>query len=172
MWLEIKGTITVIGCFIIAVIVGLLGNLVFAILAIMAMSTFIVGDLILGFKLISTDAINVLDPVGPNEKIIDFHMISGRKRFLKAKKGPEGTWQFVFSHHKGSIIDNGRGTYRLANGNPTLLGHEGYDKNIDPIEAKYLEYMFDKYKVDDVMKLYDVLVKREDKLKKQGELIT
>ena len=161
MWLELKAGITIIGCFIYAILLGLSGNIVFVIIGIMGIATFIFGDMLLGYKLITTDAINLLDPTGPNEKLIDLHLISGRRRILVAKKGPQGTWQFLYNKFKASVIDSGRGTYRFANGNPVIHAHEGYDKNIDPVEAKYLELAFDEYKVDNVIDLYTALKKEE-----------
>lgn len=161
MWLEIKAATTIIAAFIFAIIMGLSGNFIFVILTIMGLATHLFGDLLLGYKLVQTDAIQLLDPVGPNEKLAFLHLISGRLRILKSTKGPQGTWRFMYNKHKVSIIEKGRGTYRTTNGNPLFHCHEAYDKTIDPVETKYFEGGFHKNNVDNSFDLYDSLKEKE-----------
>ena len=163
MWLEIKAVITVIGCFVFAIILGLSGNLVFVILGIIGMSTMIFGDLLFGWKTVSTDAIHLIDPTGPGEKIIDLYLIGGGRRFIKGTKGPLGKYEFVYQKHKASVIDDGRYPIRFPNGNPGVVAHESYDKNIDFYKAKLLEELFEIHNVDNIKDLYPLLKQAEEK---------
>jgi len=164
MWLEVKAGVTIIGCFIFAIIIGLTGNLVFTLLGVMGIGTMIFGDILIGWKLLKTDALCLLDPVGQDQVILDLHLIGGGKRFIKAKKGPKGTWLFVFHKKKAAIINKGHGAYRLPNGNPVIDAHEDYDMSIDPMECVFLEDAFRECKVDDSKKLFFVLKKKEKKV--------
>jgi len=161
MWLEVKAGITIIGCFIFAIIIGLSGNMVFMILGIMGIATMLFGDMLIGYKLVNTDAINYIDPVGPDQILIDLHLVGGGKRCLKARKGPKGTWQFTYHKHKATVIDDGNRVYRLTNGNPILCCHESYDHNVDPVQSKYLEQEFKTFKTGDVRHLFSFLKQKE-----------
>lgn len=139
MWLEVKATITVVGCFILFIAMFLANNIIIIILGLMGIMTMIFGDIILGWKMISTDAVNLLDPNGPGERTVDLHLIGGGRRILKGKKGLLGKIEFVFAGTEASVIDDGRHPIRFANGNAGVIAHESYDKNINMNEVKFLE---------------------------------
>ncbi len=168
MWLEVKATVTIIGCFIITIIIALSGNLIFALLCSMAIATFIFGDLLFGWKVVSTDAVHLIDPTGAGEKIIDLHLIGGGRRFIKATKSALGKWEFVYHKRKCSIIDDGKYPTRLSNGNPCVVAHESRDRALNYKHAKLLEKLFEKHNVTNIKDLYLVLINLEnEQIKKQ-----
>jgi len=167
MWLEVKATVTIIGCFIITIIVALSGNLIFGLLCSMAIATFLFGDILIGWKIVSTDAIHLIDPTGSGEKIIDLHLIGGGRRFIKATKGALGKWEFVYHRKKCSIIDDGKYPTRLPCNNPCIVAHESRDRALNYKRAKMLEQLFIKHNVSDVKRLYEVLKTEEQELLKK-----
>jgi hypothetical protein len=163
MWLEIKACITIIACFIFAIIVGLANNLVFSLLCIMGISTMLFGDMLMGYKIVKTDAIHKLDPCDTNEKIIELHLLGGGVRLLKAKKAPLGKWEFIFNKKKVSVLDDGGYPFSYPNGNKAILAHESFDRNINLFIAKYLEEAFKEHKVNNTHDLYKALKAQEVK---------
>ena len=161
MWLEVKAVISIISIFIIAIICALSGNLIFVFLALMSIFTMLFGDIILGWKIVSTDAIHKLDPIGLDEKIIELHLNGGGVKLFKAKKGPLGKLLFTWKKQKASIIDDGSYTLSYPNGNQAVIGHESYDKNINFYEAELLKRLFKDNNVDNVKDLYEVLKAKE-----------
>jgi len=165
MWLEIKAVITIISSFIIAILCGLSGNFVFILLGLMAISTNIFGDILLGYKIVSTDGIHKLDPIGLDEKIVELHLLGGGVKLIKAKKGPLGKLLFSWKKQKSSVIDDGSYTLLYPNGNQAVIGHESYDKNINLMEAELLKQLFIENKVDNVKDLHTALLKKEETIK-------
>lgn len=150
MWLEVKATVTIIGCSIIGITLALTGNIIVSILAIMGIGTVIFGDALIGWKIVNTDAINILDPNGPNERTIDLHLIGGGRRILKGKKGKLGLIEFVYRRGEASVIDTGSYPIRFSNGNTGVIAHESYDKNIDMYRIKFLEIASRELKAENV----------------------
>jgi len=161
MWLEVKATITIIGCFIFAISLGLTGNLIVCIFGLMGMGTIIFGDFLIGWKLISTDAINILDPNGPNERTVDLHLIGGGRRIIKGKKGHFGKIEFVYLKEEASIIDDGKYPIRFPNGNSGIVAHETYDKNVNMYELQFLEQASKDLGTDDMKEMYTKLKERD-----------
>ena len=161
MWMEVKALFTVAGCFIFGILIAFTGNLIFALLGIVAMFTLIAGDIMIGLKLISTDAINLLDPNKPGERTVDLHLIGGGRRIIKGKKGALGKIEFVYQKKKTSVIDDGSYPIRFSNGNQGVVAHESYDKNINLYKDELLKKLFNEHKVDNVKDLYIALKKQE-----------
>ena len=176
MWLEIKSAFFGVGSMLMVVgfIIPFFGADYFFSLfvGIMGIGTYAVGEMLFGYKMKISDAIMVVDPNGPGEKTIMLFLIGGGFRFIKAQKGPLGKYEFMYRGKKASVIDDGRNPIRLPNGNSAIIAHESYDKTISWSEAKALQKLFTRYKVDDVKELYDALKKEEKKLKeaKNGEI--
>ena len=163
MWLEVKAVITVMACFIIGVTFALSGSLILVILAMMGMGTMIFGDFLIGWKLISTDAIYILDPNGPNERTVDLHLIGGGRRFIKGKKTPLGKIEFVFQGKEASVIDTGVYPIRFPNGNQGVVAHESYDKDVSMAKIKFLEKASKELGVDDIKEMRKKILSRRPK---------
>lgn len=166
MWLEIKAVITIISCVIIALIVGITGNIVLAMMALVAIIVMISGDITIGWKIINTDAINLLDPNRPGERTVFLHLIGGGLRVLRGKKVPRGKIEFLIKKIKASVIDEGTYPVRTVNGNSGVVAHESYDKNINYYKSEALKTLFKTYNVDNVKDLYPLLIQAE---KNNGE---
>lgn len=159
MWMEVKATITVIACAIIGLTLAMTGNIIVSILAIMGIGTMIFGDVLIGWKLKSTDAINILDPNGPNERTVDLHLIGGGRRFIKGKKGKLGIIEFVYRGVEADVIDDGTYPIRFPNGNQGVVAHESYDKNVNMYKIKFLEKAAEELKVDDIKEMRKEILK-------------
>ena len=160
MWLEVKATITVIAIFIISLALSITGNIIVSIITIMGIVTMLFGDMLIGWKIVSTDAINVLDPNGPNERIVDLHLIGGGRRILKGKKGARGKIEFVFHKKEASVIDNGDYPIHFPNGNQGVIAHEKYDKNVNLYEVQFLNEASKDLEANDVKEMRDAVISR------------
>lgn len=166
MWLEIKAMFTLFGLVFLSIIVALTGNLMFLMLCIVFVMVIIVGDLVLGWKIINTDAINLLDPNGLGERTIILHLIGGGVRVIKGNKGALGKIDFLYRKKKASVIDDGSYPVRFPNGNAGVVAHESYDRNIDYYKTELLKKLFVKFDVDNVKELYKEMKKHERELHK------
>jgi len=162
MWLEVKATITVVSIFIIAVALAFTGNLIIIIFAFMGIGTMIFGDVLIGWKLISTDAINILDPNGPDERTVDLHLKGGGRRIIKGKKSALGKIEFVYVGKEASIMDDGKYPIRFPNGNSGVIAHESYDKNVNMIEVSFIEKAKKDLKVDNIKEMRNKILGRRD----------
>jgi len=165
MWLEIKAVFTIIGAFIISLSLFtdeiIIGFMVFF----LGLVVIMMGDIIIGWKIVYSDAVNLIDPVAPGEKIAFVINVGGGVRFLKGKEGLLGKLEFMLKKNKAGIIDDGKAPFRTPNGNPMIMGHVLFDKNINPVKAKYLEEAFEEDNSRDVKELYVAL---KDKEKEDG----
>lgn len=122
----------------------------------------IFGDILIGWKIVNTDAVNILDPNGPNERTVDLHLIGGGRRILKGKKGKLGIIEFVYRGEEADVIDDGTYPIRYPNGNTGVIAHESYDKNVNLYKVKFLERASKELKADDVKAMRkEILTKRE-----------
>jgi len=176
MWLEIKGAFTGAACIITMLVMwfatSVTQNLIFLIVAIVPVMIMIAGDIIIGWKAISTDAINLLDPNGLGERTILLHLIGSGFRVLKGKKAPLGKIEFVYGKKKASIIDDGSYPVRLPNGNAGVVAHESYDRNVDLYKAELLKKMFIAHKVDNIKELYNSIKQEENNGRKPTPEVT
>jgi len=138
MWIELKVGVTLMGGLLIGV--GFLfGGMPALVIAIMGLGTIMFGDMLLGWKIKNTDASKLIEPNNPGEVVINLHLIGGNQRFLKGRQRPNGKIEFVYQNKECSIINTGKYTKRLPNGNSCVLAHESYDKTIDARHVKFLE---------------------------------
>lgn len=168
MWLEIKAGITLLASLFVCITIGwatwVTGSIIFLMLGTIGVITYFFGDILLGIKLINTDAINWLDPNGQGEKTVILEEIGGNVRTIKGKKRAFGKIESVLNKKKVSIIDSGRNPLRLPNGNSGILAHEDYDKDLEPVKAELLKQLYQEYKVDNSKDLYYELKKKESDL--------
>lgn len=163
MWLEIKAAFTIIGSLVIGI------NFIFApmeffikfLVYMVGVLIIITGDVVYGMKVINTDAVNLIDVVSPGEKVAAVEDVGGNYRFIRAKVGMLGKLEFMLKKNKAGIIDDGTAQKRLPNGNPMIFGHVLYDKNINPVKAKYFEEVMADEKIGNVKELYGKLIKKD-----------
>jgi len=163
MWLEIKAAFTIVGIFIIGLnfLTHPFDFLLKIVIFFVGIMILIVGEAIFGIKMINTDAINILDTTAPGETVVAAEQVGGGYRFLKAKIGMLGKLEFRLSKNKAGIVDDGKAPKRLPNGSPMVLAHVLYDRNINPVKAKFLEEESKNLKIKDVKELYEAYQKEE-----------
>jgi len=160
MWTELKTGVTLIGGLLIS-IGFLFGGFPALVFAIMGLGTILFGDMLIGWKISNSDAKKLMEPNNPGEVVINLHLIGGNQRFLKGKQRPNGKIEFVYQNKECSIINTGKYTTRLPNGNTCVLAHESYDKTIDPKHVKFLEETSrDCNDTKDIKKIYSFLDKQ------------
>jgi len=138
LWSEIKIGVTILGGLLVAV-AFLFGGFAGIVVALMGVGTIMFGDMLLLWKISNSDAKCLIEPNNPGEVIINLHLIGGGQRFLKGKQRPNGKIEFVYQRKEASIINTGKYSKRLPNGNSSVLAHESYDKTIDARHAKFME---------------------------------
>lgn len=166
MWLEIKAAFTLTACVITMLVMwfaaSVTQNIIFIIVGIIPVMIAVAGDIVIGWKIINTDAINFLDPNGLGERTVILHLIGSGLRVLKGKKEALGKIDFVYRKKKASIIDDGSYPVRLPNGNAGVVAHESYDRNVDLYKAELLKKLFTVHRVDNIKELYKSIKKEED----------
>lgn len=165
MWKEMKALFTGFGLLIIGIGFGFIllhyHSFEILIIGMIGTTTILMGDMVFFWKLGDTDADAILEPNGPGEKTIDLHLIGGGRRFIRGKKGPLGTYVFMFHGKKAGVVDTGSYPTTLPSGNSCIVAHESYDMNLNYYKAKALEILFSKYNVNDIIDLYKILPKEE-----------
>lgn len=172
MWLKVKAVLTGVGCFFImmmGVIPGFLNfdparYVIFTIfLGLMSISTVVFGDILLGWKINSTDAVNLLEPNGLGEVTVDLNLIGGGRRILRGKKRDHGKIEFVFNNLEASVFDDGSNTIRFPNGNSGVVAHETYDKNVNFYKLHFLNEASKDLGADDIKDMHRrIIEKREE----------
>jgi len=167
MWLEVKAAITLIGCAIIGICLGLTGNLIIAVIALMGIGTIIFGDVLIGWKIVSTQAILALDPNAPGERTIDLFLIGGGRQLAKGKKGMEGKIEFLYNKQPATVIDTGKYPTHWPNGNLGVVAHETYDKTIDLYELEALNLSSQELEADDIKGMREMIMDKREKNKEK-----
>ena len=153
MYLEIKAVISGIGFILICIVISqilflntLLGFLLFA-----AGFCFIFGDILIGIKIIHTNANYWFDPLpqGTHELCI-MKTLSGLVDLIPVVKGVKGIRYGVLHKKKIAVLNEGTDQFHTRNGNLGFFAHENYDKNIKLLECKALE----KLEGDDIKEIY------------------
>ena len=165
MYLEMKGVFDIIGIVFIAIIIGLTIRTDFFIAFILLMGVvfFIIGDLMLFGKLVSTQANRWLEPNRPDQEKCLLFDLSHNVTLQRVDKKEEGKREFVRYGKEASIINRGKYPVRFPNGDRGFVGHESYDLDVDLFEVEAL----DKIPGDDIKEIYHNLVDT-DKDIKQG----
>jgi hypothetical protein len=168
MWLELKILLSIFAMVFIAVILSqvLFFNAVFAFILIAAIVMIFMGDVLIGYQIKHNHLDVLMDACPPGEEICVLFDFSGNIDFLRTRKGPLGTRQFVRYKKETTIINDGKYQVRFINGNHGFVGHESYDKNVSLYTAEAL----DKCKGDTLEEIVDnlPLVDRAEEAKKHG----
>lgn len=152
MWLEVKAIFTFISMMMMAIGMYLAFYFDFLIVFFLIMSLFffILGDIVIGWKITSNHLIPLLDPLPPNSELCVYFDFSGNMDFLVVQKDKEGTRRFVKYKKNATIINKGDYQIRAISGNHGFVGHEDYIFNTNLNKAKALE----KEKGDTIKEIY------------------
>ena len=155
MWMEIKALLTVIGIIFIAIVIGqvFVYNIIWVLLLFMAIGIIVFGDIIIGYQISHNHVDVVIDPMDNNHELCIYCDSSGGIDFIKTKKGPFNTREFVKYKKEATIINDGRYQMRFINGNSGFIGHENYPENVNLDESEAL----DKLPGDDIKEIVDKL---------------
>jgi len=155
MWLEAKVMLSMIAVIFIAIVLSqiILLNMLYGFLLIVGIGLVVFSDIIIGHQ-ISRNHLNVLmDPMAPGYELCVLFDFSGNIDFLKVKKGPLSTREFVKYKKEANIINNGDFQIRCINGNHGFVGHEDYGRNVNLLKAEAL----DKLPGDNIKEIVDNL---------------
>lgn len=152
MFLEIKAMFIVMGLIMISIVIGLVINVNFllAFFLIMGVMFYLLGDLILYAKLISTQANRWLEPNKPDQEKCLLFDLAHNVTVQRVNKKEEGKREFVRYGKEASIINRGKYPVRFPNGDRGFVGHESYDLDVDLYETEAL----DKLHGDDIKEIY------------------
>lgn len=153
-----KSLFTVIAVFCIGIVLFqiLSVNMLFSFLLLMGLFFFILGDILIGWKVTKNHLLPLLDPTRPDEEVCILFDFGGHVDFVKARKGPFGKREFVRYHKNASVINSGDYKVKFINGNYGFVGHEDYDSNVSLLEAEALS----KCEGDTVKEVYRRLPKK------------
>lgn len=143
MYLEIKAILSSVAMIFIAIVLMyiLVYNFFFAFLLLAAIAMVILGDMVIGYKITSSDAIPIIDPTPKGKELMELQQLDGRVKFINTTKGAHGKRSFRINNEDATVINDGHASFRLANGNHGFRAHESFDMNVDPKRAKALEKM-------------------------------
>lgn len=160
MFLEIKAMFIVMGLIMISIVIGLVinANFLLAFFLIMGVIFYLLGDLILFAKLITTQANRWLEPNKPDQEKCLLFDLAHNVTVQRVNKKEEGKREFVRYGKEASIINRGKYPIRFPNGDRGFVGHESYDLDVDLYETEAL----DKLRGDDIKEIYSNKIK-EDK---------
>lgn len=159
MYLEMKGVFDIIGMAFIAIIIGLTiaRDFFVAFILIAGVMFFIIGDLMLFGKMVTTQANRWLEPNKPDQEKCALFDMAGNLTLQRVNKKEDGKREFVRFGKEASIINRGRFPIRFPNGDRGFVGHESYDLDVDLFRAEAL----DKLPGDDIKDIYHNLIEKE-----------
>jgi len=165
--MEVKAMFTVIAIVFIAVVLSqiLFVNFLLGFLLIASMGVIIIGDILIGIKI--SDYKPLYDPTPRGWELMELQLLDGKTVFMNTRKGAHGKRSFRINNEDASVINDGKGTFTLNNGNRGFRAHENYDGNIDPFRAKAIEQISNKLDVENVKEMYH---HAREMLKKKGAI--
>jgi len=166
MWVEVKILLGIVANVFIAIVLSqiLFLNTLYGLLLFMAIGMVVFGDMLISYQIKHNHLDIVMDPCPSGYELCVLFDFGGHIDFVRTKKGPLGTREFVRYKKEATIINDGRYQVRFINGNHGFVGHESYDKNVDLYKAEAL----DKLPGDSLEEIVDNLpttVISEDELK-------
>jgi len=121
-----------------------------AFLLLAAIFLVLMGDMIVGYKITTSDLKPLMDPTPKGKELMEWQQIDGRVRFINTAKGALGKRSFRSNGEDASVFNDGKANFKLPNGNTGFRAHENFDRNIDPSRAKALQQM----KGDNIKEIY------------------
>jgi len=159
MWLEVKAMFSVIAIIFAAIVLSqiIMLNMLLGFLLIVTIGMIVIGDLFIGHKITSNHLDVLMNPVKADEEICILFTLSGMVDFVKTRKGPLGTRQFVYHKKEATIINDGSYPIRFVGGQRGFVGHENFDRNVDLYKAEALS----KTPGNDVKEIFQKIKNRE-----------
>lgn len=141
MWVEAKILISIVAMVFIAIVLSqiLLVNMLYGFLLFTAIGMIVFGDMLISYQIKHNHLDILMDPCPAGWEICVLFDFGGNIDFVRTRKGPLGTRQFMRYKKEASVINDGRYQVRFINGNHGFVGHESYDKNIDIYKAEALD---------------------------------
>lgn len=155
MWLEVKIILSIFAMMFLGIVFSAMiySNILLAFLLVFAGGLILFGDIVIGYQIKHNHLDVIMDNCPSDKEICVLFDFGGNIDFVKTKKGPLGTRQFMKYNKEATVINDGRYQVRFINGNHGFVGHESYDKNIDLHEAE----AFDKLPGDSIDDIVDKL---------------
>ena len=155
MWVEMKILFSIIAMLFIAIVLSgiIFTSFIFGFLLIVAIGMIFIGDMLIGYQIKHNHLDVVMDPCPNGWEVCVLFDFGGNIDFVRTRKGPLGTRQFMRYGKEATIINDGRYQVRFINGNHGFVGHETYDKNVDLYKAE----AFDKLQGDNIEEIVDNL---------------
>jgi hypothetical protein len=152
MWIELKATMTGLGC--IFIVLGVL--LPAFMLVLMGIGILLFGDVLIGWIITSNELKPLMDKTPFGHELTVFQELGGggKTHFINTKKDTLGQRKFRFHNKEAIAIIDGKGMGTMPNGNRFFFSHESYDKNIDPARCT----VYAKLPGEDLKETYDILV--------------
>ena len=141
MWMEASAIFSGISLLMMAIICSqiILINMLLGFLCIVAMGLIIISIMVIGIK--TSDYKPIYDPTPRGWELMELQLLDGKVKFINTKKGPHGKRSFRIHNENGTVINDGKASFTLSNGNRGFRAHENFDMNVDPHRAKALEMM-------------------------------
>lgn len=141
MWLEAKIMLSIVAMAFIAIVLSqiLFYNMLYGFLLFAAIMLIVFGDMLIGYQIKHNHLDILMDVCPPSQEICVLFDFSGSIDFIRCKKAPLGTRQFMRYKKEASIINDGKYQVRFINGNRGFVGHESYDKNVNLYKAEALD---------------------------------
>jgi len=141
MWMEASAVFSGISMLMIAIVCSqiILLNMLLGFLCIVAMGLIIIGVIIIGMK--TSDFKPMYDPTPRGWELMELQLLDGKVKFINTKKGAHGKRSFRIHNEDATVINDGKASFTLPNGNRGFRAHENFDMNVDPHRAKALSLM-------------------------------
>ena len=143
MYLEVKALFSSVAMIFIAIVLMyiMMQDIFLAFLLLAAIFLVLMGDMLIGYKIVTSDAKPLMDPTPKGKELMELQQIDGRVRFMNTTKGAHGKRSFRINGEDASVINDGESPIRMPGGNQAFRAHECFDMNIDPKRAKALQMM-------------------------------
>lgn len=141
MYMEVKALFSAIALILMGIVCSqiILFNMLLGFLCIVAMGVVVFGDIIIGMRI--SDFKPLYDPTPRGWELMELQLINGRTFFMNTKKGAHGKRSFRIHNEDATVINDGKSSFSVGNGNRGFRAHENFDCNVDPFRAKALSQM-------------------------------
>jgi len=152
LYLEVKALFSSVAMIFIGIVLMyvLVQDIFLAFLLLASIFMVLIGDMLIGYKIVTSDMKPVMDPTPKGKELMELQQIDGRIRFINTTKGAHGKRSFRINNEDASVINDGEAPIRMPGGNQAFRAHECFDMNIDPKRAKALQQM----EGDDIKEIY------------------
>lgn len=141
MWMEVTALFSGISTIMMAIVCSqiLLTNVMLGFLCIVSIGLVIFSVIVIGMK--TSDYKPIYDPTPRGWELTMLQLLDGKVKYINTKKGPHGKRSFRIHNEDATVINDGKSSFTLANGNRGFYSHENFDMNVDPSRAKALSLM-------------------------------